>query len=244
MSRKSESSLCDWRIVVLCLAVSFGAQALGLAVRFNEPGARGVSPVEPRFAAFSLDQVHGMESSPTDAALVKRVRRGDTQAFETLVRRHLRAARAVALSALGDTHDADDVCQDAFLSALGKIEQCRNPERFRAWLLAIVRNRALGYRSYEAVRKATPVENAPDVISRDDPGKEVERRELREDIAEALEDLSEYQRRVVVLHDLEGWTHKEIADELGISQGSSRVHLHVARRNLRSHLAPRHLKLA
>ena len=89
----------------------------------------------------------------TDAHLVAQVRKGDEQAFEILVRRHLGAAHSFAYSILGEDADADDVCQDAFIIALRRVEQCRAPERFRAWLLAIVRNAAI-----EKVRHATAVE--------------------------------------------------------------------------------------
>ena len=56
------------------------------------------------------------------------------------VRRHLRAAHAVARAKLDNPGDADDVCQDAFIKALERIDDCRNPDGFRAWLLTIVRN--------------------------------------------------------------------------------------------------------
>ena len=59
------------------------------------------------------------------------------------MRRHLRAAYAVALAVLGRPADADDVAQDAFIAALERIDDCRDPARFSGWLIKIVRNRAL-----------------------------------------------------------------------------------------------------
>jgi RNA polymerase sigma-70 factor (ECF subfamily) len=87
-----------------------------------------------------------MERSETDGVLVARVRRGDSRAFDQLVRRHLRTAHAVARSKLDNPADADDVVQDAFIKALQRIDGCRNPEGFRGWLLVIVRNTAHNYR--------------------------------------------------------------------------------------------------
>ena len=73
-----------------------------------------------------------------------------------------------------------------------------------------------------------------------DPSRDTYRAELRSDLREVVERLTELQRRVLLLHDLEGLRHKEIADELGITPGSSRVHLHMARKAMRNALKARY----
>ena len=176
----------------------------------------------------------------SDAVLVGRVRQGDSQAFEALVRRHLRAAHAVALAQLGEPADAQDVCQDAFITALKRIEECRKPEQFGAWLLSIVRNRAHDYRRYRTVRETLPLDAASTTPNQADPQHDAERSELRQDLLAALGHLTELQREVVLLYDFEGWSHKEIAEKLGITPGSARVHLFNAKRSLREHLSARH----
>lgn len=176
--------------------------------------------------------------SRTDAQLVEGVRAGDARAYERLVRRHLAVAHAVARSKLGgDSDDADDVCQEAFITALERIDDCRNPAAFRSWLLAIVRNKAHNRREYLAVRDTAPLDAVGAVASDEDPSARVERRELREELEAAMEDLTDLQRRVFVRFDMEGWDHGEIAEELGISRGASRFHLHAARRVLRKRLS-------
>lgn len=179
-----------------------------------------------------------MENGDTDAILVARVRRGDGRAFDQLVRRHLRAAHAVARARLDNPADAEDVCQDAFIKALKRIDDCRNPSGFRGWLLAIVRNTAHNHREYERLRVTTPIEKAHSAAGRDDPFADTWNAELRSRLNDAMQHLTELQRRVLVLYDLEGWKHGEIARELGISAGSSRVHLHVARKAMRKRLPP------
>lgn len=172
-----------------------------------------------------------------DARLVVRAREGDRDAFERLVRRHLRAAHRVALSRTGDPHDADDVCQDAFLRALERLEDCREPENFRAWLLAIVRNRATDLARGPARRRQEPLDElGPAEIGRvaAEPAGE---RGVGESLAAAIHDLPERQRRVVLMHDYEGWSHREVAEELEIAVGTSRYHLHEARKRLRASLA-------
>ena len=173
----------------------------------------------------------------TDAQLVERVRLGDRRAFERLVRRYLPEAHCVARMKLGgDPDDADDVCQEAFVTALQKIEDCRNPDRFRAWLFTIVRNKAHNYRGYLAARRSQPLYEASTVASDEDASALVESHELQDDLSAALEELTELQREVFVRFDMEGRPHGEIADVLGISPNASRFHLHVARRALRPHL--------
>lgn len=172
--------------------------------------------------------------SESDARLVARARAGDTDAFEALVRRHLRAAYAVALSVMGEAADAEDVCQDAFMVALERLDDCRRPERFAAWLLQIVRNRARNAIRYAGVRKALPLDAIHGIASGQSPDREAARARLRDRLLEALKELPEIQRQVLMLHDFEGWRHREIAEALEIPEGTSRAHLSQARRAMRT----------
>lgn len=176
-----------------------------------------------------------------EVLLVERARRGDAAAFEALVRRYYRTAHAVALAVLGNPMDAEDACQDAFLRALERLDRLRQPERFSAWLLQIVRNRARNLRSYRRVRSVLPLEEVR-AASDEDTGREAESEELRRELKSALSELSEIQREVVLLHDLEGWKHREIGELLGLSEGMSRQHLMSARRLLRERLGTKLLK--
>jgi RNA polymerase sigma-70 factor (ECF subfamily) len=180
------------------------------------------------------------DTSETDARLVERVRAGDGKAFDRLVRRHLRAAHAVAASVVGHAQDAEDVCQDAFIKALENIDRCERPDRFRAWLLTIVRNRAHNVRDYEKLRRTQSLEVVGGTAGGDNPARNAANSELRERVNAAIETLTETQREVVILHDYEGWSHAEIGSKLEISAGASRFHLHVARRALRGQLGELH----
>ena len=172
----------------------------------------------------------------SDAQLVRDVRLGNSEAFEALVRRHIRSAHGLAMSIVADRDEADDVCQDAFISALQRVGQIRNPERFRSWLLSIVRNRALNVRSFESRRTGPRVEEVMIPADTPSPEADLEWNELGEEIRTATDGLTETQKRVFVLHDMEGCNHGEIAESLGISRGSSRVHLHMARRVVKGRL--------
>ena len=170
----------------------------------------------------------------TDAELVRRVRRGEREAFDRLVRRHLKAAYAVALSVLGEPTDAEDVCQDAFVTAVERIHDLRDPAQFSGWLFQIVRNRSRQFRRSEAIRRHLPLDRSQTLAAGgESPALAAERAELRARLLAALAELPEERREVILLHDLHGWKHREIAERLGLPEGTVRSHLHHARRALR-----------
>ena len=176
-----------------------------------------------------------------DATLVDRARRGHPEAFEALVRRHFKKAYTVALASLSNGMDAEDVCQDAFLKALERLDDCREPDKFASWLLQIVRNRAHNFRDYRRVRAAVSIERTG-VAGPEDASDGAVQADLRTRLERALGRLSDMQRQVVLLHDLEGLKHREIAERIEISEGMSRQHLFNARKTLREVLGPTALK--
>ena len=172
------------------------------------------------------------DTGDTDRTLVGRARQGEVSAFDVLVRRHYRAAFGVALAILGRRADAEDACQDAWVKALEKLDTCREPDRFVFWLLQIVRNRARNLLESRRVRATEPLE-ADSVAAIGDPKADLVRERLRIRLEGALRTVSEIQREIVLLHDLEGWHHRDVAESLGISEVMSRQHLFQARRRLR-----------
>ena len=174
-----------------------------------------------------------------DAMLVMRARAGDGDAVRELVRRHLRLAHTVARAILGNAADADDACQDAFVAVLARLEQCEPAHRFRPWLIQSVRNRAISIRRRQLVRRAEVLGTGSGEVdapapAADDPLAAAERADLRGRLAAAMAMLPAAHREALVLHDVEGWTHDEIAAHLGIPAGTSRSHLFLARRRLRT----------
>jgi RNA polymerase sigma-70 factor (ECF subfamily) len=173
-------------------------------------------------------------SSEATAALVVRAKGGDADAFSSLVRAYLRAAYAVALGIVGRQADADDVAQDAFVLAFERLESCREPARFGGWLLTIVRNQAKNFIQRRNLRDVTKTGDVPDLAALSPlPDARVE----SEALMQALMTLSEMRREIVLLHDLDSWTHGEIAQALDISEVSSRQYLFQARRELRAALS-------
>ena len=168
---------------------------------------------------------------PPTETLVARSREGDPEAYGELVRRHFRAAYAVALAVTRNPAEAEDLAQEAFLVGHQRLHECRDPARFPTWLLQIVRNRALNRLEHQRIRTAHVDAVRTERTDADSPAPAD--LALRRRLLDALEDLTEREREVVLLHDLEGWTHGEIAAALDTSEGDSRQFLFQARRKLR-----------
>jgi len=171
-----------------------------------------------------------------EAALVARVRAGDRAAFGVLAERYAGVARRVARAVLGDPDDADDAAQDALLSALVKLDQYDPRRPFGPWLLGIVANAATDRRRRRKVRRAESLDPAL-VAGGTRPDAAAEQRALAERLRGALAELSERRRLAVVLFDVEGYSHAEIARILGIPEGTVRSEVFHARRRLRVLLA-------
>ena len=170
------------------------------------------------------------------AHLLGRAQGGDAAAMERLVRMHLGAAYAVALAVTRDPTEAEDVVQDAMVAALGRLGDVRGPGSFAPWLMQIVRNRGRNLLRSRAVRSALPLEHAEGRADGNSPLRDTERSEIRDRLTDGLATLPDVQREVVLLHDLEGWKHREIGESLGIPAGTVRYQLFNARRALRARL--------
>ena len=176
------------------------------------------------------------EISATDKELVDAVRNGDRGAANALATRHLRGARAVALAVTGDVEASDDICQDSFVYAIERIDQCRDGAKFGAWLRQIVRSHAKNHMRRERVRRTEPLFESTAEAKDQSPLESAERENTAAMLLAALAGLSEERREVILLHDLEGWTHVDIAARMGLPPGTVRSHLHFARHALRERL--------
>lgn len=170
---------------------------------------------------------------PDVSGVVLRAQQGDRQSIELLVRRFLRPAYLTALSVVRVPAEAEDLAQEAVAMAMQQLGSCREPARFAGWLLTNVRNRALNHLAAAKVRQR----HADSVLMEEGVAADADRVVMREQLLAALEVLTPQQREVVLLHDMESWTHPEIAASLGMSEVNSRQVLSVARKALRAKLA-------
>jgi RNA polymerase sigma-70 factor, ECF subfamily len=175
--------------------------------------------------SMSTDEAKGA----TERDHVVAAQKGSDAAFAELVRLHQRRAYAVARAIVLSHEDAEDAVQDGFLHAYRALDRFRSDQPFGAWLNRIVANAALDLVRRRKVRDADELPETVALPFRD-PG---ESDELRRRLADALTHLTDRQRAVIVLHDVEGYTHGEIGSMLGIPEGTARSDLHHARAALR-----------
>lgn len=172
-----------------------------------------------------------------DVPLVERVLDGDAEAYDELVRRHMRRAFSIAYRILEHREDAEDVVQDAFVRALERLDSLHRGRPFAPWFHRIVVNQSLNHRRKRRVRTTEPLAEEL-VAGGPDPEQETGQVRLRERLRSALAELPERQRTIVLLSELEGMTSAEIAEVLDVAPGTVRWHLHQAREALRAVLQP------
>lgn len=165
-----------------------------------------------------------------DASLAARSRDGDVRAFEVLARRHGPLMRVVAGRLLGSDVDADDVVQDAFLTAWRRLGDLQDPARLRPWLLRIVSNKSID--RLRARRDHDDVDPAVHEATTPPPERVVEARLQLDAVWRAVDRLPLEQRRCWLLRETAGWSYAEIAEALDLTPSTVRGQLARARRFL------------
>jgi len=171
--------------------------------------------------------------------LVKRAKAGDRDAFNELVRGSYHKVYALALRLTGNEQDAADVVQDTYVRAFRGLRKFREDARFSTWLHRITANTAFTLRERRQRHAHRDLDDFNDLCDRSldaDPAQVAESGALRERLVDALNALPSRLRSVVVLRDVHGMSHREIADELDISESAAKVRLHRARAKLRDFL--------
>jgi RNA polymerase sigma-70 factor (ECF subfamily) len=184
---------------------------------------------------------------PREQHLIAQVQRGQHELFYELVRPYERRVYAAAMAILRNEADAEDVAQEAMLKAFANIRQFRAEARFSTWLIQITVNEALMRRRRERTvvmegiddRREVEADYAPRDFAdwREIPSETLERKEIRQRLAQALGTLDRKYREVFVLRDMEHLNIQETAEALGISVASVKTRLLRARLMLRDLLA-------
>lgn len=186
-------------------------------------------------------------TSPSDADVIARARKGDHDAFRVLVERYQDRAYGLALRVLRDEEWARDVVQEGFLKVYRSLDRFEGRSSFYTWLYRIVMNLCLdAKRSDRSNRHVEWDETAPleadpdsaDAVSAvhqefTGPAGSLERAELREFMARAIEQLPDDARQTLLLREVEGLSYAEIAECLGVPKGTVMSRLHHARRRVR-----------
>ncbi len=161
---------------------------------------------------------------------------GDRSAFEHLYRRHRdRIYALVWRISGGDSALAEDLLQEAFIRAWQKLDKFRGDSAFLTWLHRLAVNVALSDRRIR-LRKALRETSMDEATERTATGARDVIAGLRKDLEQAIANLPERARTVLILYDIEGYRHQEIADMTGMAVGSSKAQLHRARSLVRKEL--------
>jgi RNA polymerase sigma-70 factor, ECF subfamily len=174
-----------------------------------------------------------------DLELAARCRAGDADAFEELYRQHARRLFSLVFRMTGSAEDAEDLLQEVFLQAHRKLAGFRGESTLGTWLYRLAMNHCLDHlrgrgakmgRSTESLDVEDAVEPAayapivPTAVS-------------RVDLERAIAALPDGYRAAFLLHDVEGFEHREVAKILGVSEGTSKSQVHKARMKLRAMLS-------
>ena len=195
------------------------------------------------FSVSTTKVLPAYETTSTDSmpSLVARAQEGDGDAFGSLYSLHNRRVYSLCLLMTGDTSKAEDLTQDAFIQVFRKLNTFRGDSTFSTWLYRITVNTVLmsvRRRKIEQVSFDEPVraggESLPRDFGRHDP--ELSGAVDRVVLKRAIEALPEGCRTIFVLHEVEGYEHREIAQLLNCSVGNSKSQLHKARMKLREWL--------
>jgi RNA polymerase sigma-70 factor (ECF subfamily) len=170
----------------------------------------------------------------TDPLTIRRAINGDEAALRALWVAHAPRIDAVVRRLVGDPDQAADIAQEVWIQIFRALPTWRGDSQFSTWAHRIAVNRTLN--ALRSVRRLAKLETVmeDDTVAVDD---DLDRTFLAQSIDEGVRKLSPGARAVFVLHDVEGYTHEEIAKELGITSGGSKSQLFKARAKLRRLLA-------
>ncbi len=183
----------------------------------------------------------------TDRELVARAQQQDVAAYDELVQRYYKKIYALLYNMTSNKEDAEDLIQEVFVKAYSALTRFKGDSSFYTWVYRIAVNRAINYVKRRNKRAGISLDNVDSGIERDkayvelsakeSPFRDATLSELQEKLNTALQKLSDKHRVVVVMHDIEGVPHDEIARVLGVSSGTVRSRLFYARQILQSELA-------
>jgi len=174
--------------------------------------------------------------------IIKKVLDGDSNAFEELVLSNQKNVYNLALKMTKNEDDAQDISQEAFIKAYNQLEAFRGDSKFSVWLYRLTYNLCIDFLrkkpKAQVISLSAQQEESGDSFEieipdvRELPDDSVFRKELRTEIAQSIDELSDGHREVIVMREINDMSYTEIAETLGISEGTVKSRLARARLNL------------
>lgn len=176
-------------------------------------------------------------------SVIERCKNGDREAFAYIVQKYMKPAYYVALGYVGNSDDALDLSQDAFVNAFRHIKRFDSSRSFFPWFYSILKNLCMNHVNRLRRRREQSIDDtsddAPEIsipVETVDPEQSAVRRDLAEKISRAMKRLRPKEREIIILQHLQDFSYQEIADLLGIPIGTVMSRLYSARRSLKREL--------
>jgi len=195
----------------------------------------------------SQEEMPEVLEGPSDDELVLKAQQGDVHAFDELVERYHSKIYGLTYNMTSNREDAEDLTQEVFVKAFEALPRFKGKSSFYTWIYRIAVNKTINYRKKRNRKRALSLDQFDQEIKTDDvyhdltskgsPLRNISLSELQKKLNEALQNLSEKHRTVVVMHDMQGIPHEEIAKMVGASVGTIRSRLFYARRQMQSELS-------
>ena len=193
----------------------------------------------------ALPFVVTVQSPDDDSVLVEAVLAGDSDAFRGLVERYQNRIYNIIFGMVHNREDSMELAQESFIKAYRKLSTFRTDSKFYTWLCRIAVNTTIDHLRKQKLRQTSEFDE--NIASNTDTGlfeghnkgnpeKEYARKELKERIVEEVDRLPEDQKQVLVLKEVDGLSYKEIAEIVGIPQGTVMSRLYYARKRLQEAL--------
>ena len=172
-----------------------------------------------------------------ESQAIAAVKGGDPTAYDYLVRKYMKRVASVAWGIVRNAADAEDIAQEAFVKAFQSMERFQSDQPFGPWIFRIVTNLSLDVVKHRTKFRHEELSGAEPAARRDSATLPAATSEIARRIDRAIESLPEMQRLVARLFLVEEFEHPEIASMTGLSEGTVRSHLSLARKKLREQLA-------
>ncbi len=191
---------------------------------------------------FQLDVIESdrhpaLADDPLEANAIVRVRSGDVNQYDFLVGRYMKRAYSISWGIVRNAADAEEIVQESFVRAFEKLSSFRPGERFGPWFFRIVTNLSLDVARRRTRFTHESIESDSTLTTRGNPYVDASVAEIGARIDKALTELPQMQSLVARLYLVEQFSHGEIAAITGLSEGTARSHLSLARRKLKTSLA-------
>ncbi len=184
-----------------------------------------------------MGESRSLNDDPREARAIVRVQQGQAEEYDYLVSKYLRRVVSIAWGIVRNAHDAEDLAQEAFVKAFQNIGRFKEGEPFGPWIYRIVTNLALDVVKHRSRFRHEELTDVQPAARRDDAELGAVTSELATRIDQAMESLPENQRVVARMYLVEQFDHAEIASMMGLSEGTVRSHLSLARKKLKEQLA-------